>query len=79
MTSWRCALELDADRNVVDGSVAELSDAIGRGADLRIYTEFRHNEHIDVDSPSSELIREVAEFGVTYRVGAASRSESWVA
>ena len=79
MTSWRCALELDSNRNVVGGSVAELSAAIGRAADLRIYTEFRHNEHIDVDSPSSELIREVAEFGVTYRVGSASGGESWTA
>lgn len=79
MTSWRCALELDANRDVVDGNVAELSDAIERGADLRIYTEFRHNEHIDVDSPSAELIREVAEFGVTYRVGSAPSGGSWVA
>lgn len=74
MATWRCALELDAKRNVVEGSTEDLADAIHRAADLRIYTEFRHNEHIDVDSPSRELIREVAEFGVTYRVG-----QSWVA
>ncbi len=74
MTTWRCALELDAERNVVTGSTAELADAIGRAADLRIYTEFLHNEHIDVDSPSAERIREVAEFGVTYCV-----DRTWVA
>lgn len=74
MTSWRCAMELDASRTVVAGSVAELAAAIGRAADLRIYTEFRHNEHIDVDSPSDERICEVAEFGVTYRV-----DHNWVA
>ncbi len=74
MTTWRCALELDAKRNVVAGSPADLADAIGRAADLRIYTEFRHNEHIDVDSLNGELIREVAEFGVTYRV-----DQRWVA
>jgi len=68
MNNWRCVLELDTDRNVVSGSQAVLVDAIGRGADLRIGTEFRHNEHIDVASPSPELIREVAEFGVTYRI-----------
>jgi hypothetical protein len=43
-----------------------LAAAIGRGADLRIYTEFRHNEHIDVTSQDPELIREVADFRVTY-------------
>ncbi len=68
MSNWRCALELDAKRNVVAGSTAALAAAIGRAADLRIYTEFLHNEHIDVTSPSSERIREVADFGVTYRV-----------
>lgn len=74
MTTWRCALELDANRNVIAGSTEDLAAAIRRAADLRIYTEFRHNEHIDVDSPSRELIREVAEFGVTYRV-----DQNWVA
>ena len=74
MTTWRCALELDANRNVVAGSTMELADAIGRSADLRIYTEFLHNEHIDVDSPNGERIREVAEFTVTYRV-----DQRWVA
>jgi len=68
MTNWRCVLELDSHRNIVTGSPAVLVAAIGRGADLRIGTEFRHNEHIDVTSPSPELIREVAEFGVTYLI-----------
>ena len=68
MTAWRCALQLDSQRNVTSGSTIELADAIGRAADLRIGTEFLHNEHIDVRSPSSERIREVAEFGVTYRI-----------
>jgi hypothetical protein len=68
MTTWRCALQLDAKRNVASGSAADLAAAIGQGADLRIYTEFLHNEHIDVDSPSHVRIREVAEFGVTYRI-----------
>jgi hypothetical protein len=72
--TWQCALELDAKRNVVSGSSANLGDAMGRAADLRIYTEFLHNEHIDVESPSRERIREVAEFGVTYRV-----DKKWVA
>ncbi len=59
---------VDAKRNVVAGSVANLAAAIGRAADLRIHTEFPNNEHLDVSSSSSERIREVAEFGVTYCV-----------
>lgn len=68
MVTWRCALELDSGRNVTSGSTTALADAIGRAADLRICTEFLHNEHIDVSSSSAERIREVAEFGVTYRI-----------
>ena len=68
MATWTCVLELDSDRRVLSGSAAALSQAIARGADLRIYTEFRHNEHIDVTSDNPERIREVAEFGVTYLV-----------
>ncbi|MFO0868831.1 MAG: hypothetical protein U0935_07745 [Pirellulales bacterium] len=74
MTTWRCALELDARRQVVAGSTAELVDRISRAADLRISTEFLHNEHIDVASPCSERILEVAEFGITYCI-----DQTWVA
>lgn len=66
--NWRCTLELNSHREVLTGDPADLGAAISRGADLRIQTEFRHNEHIDVDSPNAERIREVAEFGVTYRI-----------
>lgn len=66
MSDWVCAFELDSGRRVVDGSEAALCNAIGRGADLRIYTEFIHNEHIDVTSENAERIQEVAEFRVTY-------------
>ncbi|MFN0056601.1 MAG: hypothetical protein ACKV0T_31020 [Planctomycetales bacterium] len=69
MVTWQSVLELDQRRQVVGGSAAELCAAVGRAADLRIYTEFVHNEHINVDSPCDERIREVAEFGVTYRLG----------
>jgi hypothetical protein len=68
MTSWTCALTLDSNRKVVAGSEAELVNAISQGADLRIGTEFVHNEHIDLSSESAEHVREVAEFGVTYLV-----------
>lgn len=63
---WKCAVELDPQRNVTAGSHVALADAIRRGADLQVQTEFIHNEHIDTDSDSNELIREVAEFRTTY-------------
>ncbi len=66
--SWNCVLELGTDRSPLKGSPAALCDAIRRGADLRIYTEFRHNEHIDVTSDNPELIRESADFRTTYLI-----------
>lgn len=74
MTSWQTVLELDAARQVAAGREQDLSDAIRRGADLRIYTEFRHNEHIDVSSDSREMVQEVSEFRVTYLI-----EDRWVA
>lgn len=59
-------LTLNGDRSLRDGSFADLNAAIRRGADLRIATEFRHNEHIDPAAASAELVREVAEFRETY-------------
>jgi hypothetical protein len=66
--SWQTALTLNSSREVTAGSSQTLTSAIARGADLRIYTEFLHNEHIDPASTSNERIREVAEFGVTMLV-----------
>ena len=74
MIVWTSLLELDAARNVVAGSEEALANAIRRGADLRIYTEFRHNEHIDTTSDTPEIVQEVSEFGVTYLM-----RDSWVA
>lgn len=61
-------LTLNTDRTIRQGSYSALTTAIKRGADLRIGTGFRHNEHIDPSSNSTELIREVAEFRTTYLV-----------
>jgi len=72
--NWTCALTLNQDRKPVGGSATRLADAIRRGADLRIYTEFHHNEHIDTSSKNNELIREVADFRVTYLL-----DDHWVA
>jgi hypothetical protein len=65
---WDCVLELGEDRSVVAGSPEALRRAIARGADLRIATDFRHNEHIDVASDNDELVNEVSDFRVTYLV-----------
>jgi hypothetical protein len=74
MKDWTCALELSDNREITAGSQTALRDAIRRGADLRIYTEFKHNEHIDTSSDNSELVREVAEFRATYLI-----DDRWVA
>ena len=58
-------LELDHNRTITGGSEAALCDAVRNGADLRVYTEFRHNEHIDVTSDCPEIVQEAAEFRVT--------------
>lgn len=68
MTKWQPVLTLNSRREVTGGSPDALCCAIGRGADLRIYTEFIHNEHIDPASANDELIREVSEFRATYLV-----------
>ena len=66
MRAWRCVYSLDSTRRPLFGSEKELAATIRRGADLRIYTEFRHNEHVDTTSKNPELVREVADFRVTY-------------
>ncbi len=68
MPVWTKALELDHDRVPAVGSDKALGDAIRRGADLRIGTQFLHGEHIDPGSDSDEMVEEVAEFGITYLV-----------
>ena len=65
---WTTALQLDSARNEIAGSPSALADAIRRAADLRIYTEFLHNEHVDPSSDNPELVKEVAEFGITYLI-----------
>jgi len=64
--NWKCVYALDRQRKRLSGSEQAFAKAIRQGADLRIYTEFRHNEHIDTTSKNAELIREVADFRVTY-------------
>lgn len=65
---WNNVLTLDAHRNIIGGSPQALREAIARGADLRIYSEFRHNEHIDTASHNNELIQETMDMRATYLI-----------
>jgi len=65
MSQWQAVLELDHNRTMAGRSEATLCDAIRNGADLRVNTEFRHNQHIDVTSDCPEIIQQSAEFRVT--------------
>ena len=73
-SAWRCVMTLDDQRNLKSGDPTDLRAAIGRGADLRIYSEFLHNEHIDTTSPSTELIQESMDMRCTYLI-----DQNWVA
>ena len=74
MSNTKCVLALDMNRNTVEGNGEALCAAIRNAADLRIYTEFRHNEHIDTSSDNNQLIREVSDFPATYLI-----EDKWVA
>jgi len=63
---WTSLLELNEERQVVSGNAGVLAGSIRNAADLRIYTEFVHNQHIDTRSENNELVREVSEFRTTY-------------
>jgi hypothetical protein len=65
---WRETITLDASRNVVAGDVRTLRQAVARGADLRIYSEFRHNEHIDTASNNDDVIQETMDMRATYLI-----------
>ena len=74
MKKWTSVLELDSQRNITAGSPEALRAAIRGGADLRIYTGFQHNEHIDTTSDNDDLIQEVSDFPCTYLL-----DDRWVA
>jgi hypothetical protein len=65
---WKPVLTLNDRMQPVAGSVLGLREAIARGADLRIYSEFRHNEHIDVDASDDDLVQETMDMRATYLV-----------
>jgi len=71
---WRSVVELDSGRQLTQGEPARLRQAIAAGADLRVYSEFWHDEHIEPGSPRHELVQETMDFRATYLL-----DERWVA
>lgn len=67
-SAWKCVLTLNEQRQQKSGDPRDLRAAIGRGADLRIYSEFRHNEHIDTKSLRNELVQESMDMRCTYLI-----------
>src|SRR5688572_22896796 len=72
-SDWTCALELRPDRSVARGSDSALCDAVRRGADLRVYTEWTFEEHVapDLAQPDPDdagLVREVIDMRETILV-----------
>ena len=74
MSSWKTLLKLNAQRKAESGDTAQLASAIRAGADLRVGTGFRHNEHIDPTSENQDLVREVMDLRITYLI-----EDHWVA
>lgn len=74
MSKWKSALELNSDRTINKGSKKDLRDSIRRGSDLKTYTEFRFNEHVDTAAKDSQIVEEATEFRVTYLI-----EDKWVA
>lgn len=74
LEKWNSVLELNSKREIVKGTPEELRKAINNGADLRVATDFYHNEHIDVRSCNHDLIHEVSDFPCTYFI-----DNRWVA
>ena len=62
---YETVLELDSSRQVVSGSAEKLNRAIASGADIRVRTDFIHNEHIDPDSADNQRVAETSSFPQT--------------
>ncbi len=69
LSKTQCVLELSPQREVVSGSREALAAALDRGADLMIATGFFHDEHLSPGAENKELVEEVSDFRVVFRVG----------
>ena len=72
--SWNCMLRLNHERSVVAGSPEALADAVRCGSELRVATDFRHNEHLYPGGDDPQIVREVSDFRTTYLL-----DDRWVA
>jgi len=66
MDRWNCVHELNAAREPVAGSAAELAAAVSRGADLRLYTTFGWVDHMGTEHPDQGEVEESIDLRVTY-------------
>ena len=66
--TWSDALTLNADNSVRSGSAESLADTIRSGADLRVYLEFRHDEHLEIGSDIKDVVQDVVDLRVTYLI-----------
>ena len=63
---WESAMKLDEDRaTVLSGSTSRLQEMVASGSDIRVVTQFRHNEHVDAASANAELVLEPSSFPIT--------------
>ena len=72
---WSSCLTLGQDREPTSGSATKLADAVACGADIRVVTHFRHNEHVDASSSNDELVLEPSSFPVTIALFSADSTE----
>ena len=68
LITWSDALTLNSDNSVRCGSAESLADGIRRGADLRLYLEFRHDEHMEPGSDIKDVVQDVVDLRVTYLI-----------
>ena len=71
---YHSVLELDDKLKITSGSPEILNQALARGADLKIETIFRHDEHMDLHSPIKDHFLEVSEFLASIIVDGRRRS-----
>lgn len=69
MPVWTCVLKLDNRRNITEGTLRALADAVHRGSDIRSYTTFDYAEHMGVPNSREGLIEEMMAYTTVYALG----------
>lgn len=65
MKDWTRVLKQNERREIVEGSKAQVADAVRRGADLRGYSTFDYQEHMG-KPPDDGLVQEMMAFSTVY-------------